>query len=247
MQPGGAMRQIFFALAFLLSAAVPSLAQEQLKVGNTYSGNIKLSSPNNGVYLTLPEGPWTLASLEHTRNNPINSGDYVPIIRGRFVRTDTKKLITGVVSFDSGNGSNSGWVTPSFCSRKDAFFISTDIQNRGRREKTCWGVYPTSMGYPAANAAQYVRDFHQYAASNKLVKPLSMVVVHFSRSSREKYLYTSYMFNPEVEGFPRSAMSTWQKDVVIADDKRVQYLDAKKAWGEQWQPTFEAAFSGRPK
>ena len=74
-----------------------------------------------------------------------------------------------------------------------------------------------------------------------------MVVVQFFRSSREKYLHSIHYFNPELDGFPRSAASTWQKDVVIADAKRVQYLNGRKAWGEQWFPTFEAAYRGRPK
>jgi hypothetical protein len=241
------MRQVFFVVAFLLSAAVPSLAQEQLKVGNTYSGNIKLSSPDNGVYLTLPEGQWVLASLEHTRNNPINTGDYVPIIQGRFVRTDAKNRITGVVSFESGNGSKGGWTTPTLCSRKDAFFVHAEVQNRGRREKTCWGVYPSAIGQPTANSSQYVRDFHQYAAAHKLLKPQSTITVHFYRSSLNKFLHALYFFNPEADGLPRSAMSTWQKDIVIADAKKVGYLNSKKAWGEQWLPAVEAAFNGRPR
>lgn len=241
------MRQAIIIAAIFLSIATPSLAQEQLIVGNSYSGNIKLSSPNNGVYLTLPEGQWVLASLQHSRNNPINTGDYVPAIFGRFVRTDEKKRITGIVGFESGNGSRAGWATPAFCSRKDTFFIQTEIQNRGAREKKCWGVYPSSMGYPAATASQYIRDFHQYAAINKLLKPRSMIVAHFYRSDSNKYLHASYYFNPEIDGFPKSAISTWQKDVVIADAKRVQYLNSKKAWSEQWLPTFEAAFNGRVK
>ena len=241
------MRLAIVIAAILLSVATPSLAQEQLTVGNTYSGNIKLSSPNNGVYLTLPEGQWVLASLENARNNPINTGDYVPAINGRFVRTDEKKRITGIVSFESGNGAKAGWTTPSICSRKDAFFLQAEVQNRSAREKKCWGIYPGSLGTPAATASQYVKDFYQYAALNKLIKPLSIIAVQFYRSNSSKYLHAYYFFNPEVEGFPRSAMSTWQKDIVIADDKRVQYLNSKKAWGEQWLPTFEAAFNGRPK
>lgn len=241
------MRQAIVFAAFFLSIATPSLAQEQLIVGNSYSGNIKLSSPNNGVYLTLPEGNWILAALENVRSSPINTGNSHPVIFGRFVRTDEKKLITGIVGFESGNGANSGWTTPNFCSRKDTFFIQTEIQNRGAREKKSWGVYPSSMGYPAANASQYIRDFHQYATINKLQKPRSMITVQFYRSSSSKYLHAFYFFNPEADGFPKSASTTWQKDIVIADAKRVQYLNSKKAWGEQWLPTFEAAFYGRPK
>lgn len=241
------MRQIVFISALLLSIAAPSLAQEQLIVGNSYSGNVKLSSPNNAMYLTLLEGQWTLASLEKTRNNPILSGDYVPIIKGRFVRTDEKNRIIGIISFESGNGSEAGWTTPAFCSRKDTFFLQTEIQNRGAREKKCWGIYPGSLGTPAATASQYIKDFYQYAALNKLIKPLSIIAVQFYRSNSSKYLHAYYYFNPEIEGFPRSGMSTWQKDVVIADAKRVQYLNAKKAWGEQWLSTFETAFAGRVK
>lgn len=225
----------------------PSHAQDQLKVGNTYTGHVKLSAPNNGVYLPLPEGTWVLAALQNTQNNPINTSDYVPLIYGRFVRTDEKQRIIGIVSFESGNGSKSGWVTPAFCYRKDTFFIETEIQTRWQREKKCWGVYPNAISYPTAKAPQYVRDFHQYAAINKLEKPLSMITVHFYRSSLDKYLLARYMFNPEVEGFPRSTVSTRQKDVVIADAKRVQYLNAKKAWGEQWLPIFEAAYNDRRK
>lgn len=239
------MRQVLLIATILAFLAAPSLAQEQLIVGNTYSGNIKLSSPDNGLYLALPEGQWVLASLEYSRNNPINTGDYVPVINGRFVRTDDKKRITEIVGFESGNGSKAGWATPSFCTRKDTYFIKTEIQNRGPREKKCWGVYPSSIGQPSASASQYIRDFHQYAAINKLVKPLSMITVQFYRSSQSKYLHALYMYNPEIDGLPRAAASTWQKDVVIADAKRVGYLDSKKAWGEQWLPTFEAAFAGR--
>ena len=240
------MLYVIIIAAMLLSTAVPSLAQEQLIVGNSYSGSIKLSSPNNGVYLALPEGQWVLAALENTRNNPINSGGYVPIVKGRFLQIDDRKHIIGIVGFESGNGSESGWVTPSFCSRKDTFFIQTEIQNRSAREKKCWGVYPDGMGFPAATASQYVRDFHQYLSTNGIQRPQSMVVVQFYRSSRDKYLIALHNFNPEVDGFPRSAMSTWQKDIVIADTKRVQYLNGRKSWGEQWLPTFEAAFNGRP-
>ena len=53
------MRQILLIAAFLLCIAAPTLAQEQLIVGNSYSGSVKLSSPNGGLYLALPDGTWS--------------------------------------------------------------------------------------------------------------------------------------------------------------------------------------------
>ena len=82
------MRQAIVFAAFLLSIATPSLAQEQLIVGNSYSGNVKLSAPNDGVSLSLPEGSWLLVSLEHSRSNGINGLGTAPVIKGRLLRTD---------------------------------------------------------------------------------------------------------------------------------------------------------------
>ena len=245
MQPGGAMRQVFFALAFVVSAAVPSLAQEQLKVGNTYSGNIKLSSSNSGIYLALPEGSWILTSLEETRDRNVNA----PMISGRLVSLLNKK-VKGAVSFTAGNDSSGGWLVPTYCDRKDIYFLSAPDKRRGR-EIRCWGINHIGMT-PGSTASKPVTDFYQWVAKNTDGMPKTMIAVETYRASGAKYLYAAYYRNPEIDGFPPPAESAcraseWHKDRVVGDPKRLAYLEKVKTWGDQWQPTFEAAFNGRPK
>jgi hypothetical protein len=236
------MRQVLFVAAILLSTAVPSFAQEQLKIGNTYSGNIKLSSPNNGIYLALPEGTWTLVSTEERHGTNFAS----PLLDGIMISTDKKKRVLGVVSFTAGNDSIGGWQKASYCSRKDLFFLHAEVIRHGRG-MDCWGVRAIGTATPSAKAASYVHEFYQWAAKNGIKAPQTMIVVDIYRSSGAKYLHAMYFRNPEIAGFPRAGTAVWQKDVVVGDQKRLKYLEGAKAWGEQWQPTFEAAFAGRPK
>ena len=241
------MLYVIIIAAMLLSTAVPSLAQERLIVGNSYSGNVKLSSPNNGIYLALPEGTWILTSLEETRTNPGNS----PFINGRLVSMDDQKRVLGAASFSAGNmtNSNSRWNVPSFCDRKDIFFLAAPDKMSGRKIR-CWGVNHIGMT-PGSKDGKYVTDFYQWVAKNTVGMPKTMIAVDFYRASEAKYLHTRYFRNPELDGFPHPHVSAWResewhKDSVVGDQKRLSYLEGVKAWGEQWLPTFEAAFNGRP-
>lgn len=240
------MRQAIIIAAILLSIATPSLGQEQLIVGNSYSGNIKLSSSNSGIYLTLPEGTWILTSLEKTFSNP----NPAPLINGRLVSIDSQKRVVGAVSFSAGNDANGGWVVPSYCNRKDIFFLAAP-DKRGGREIRCWGVNHIGMTL-GSNAGKYVTDFYQWVAKNTVGMPKTMIAVDFYRASGAKYMHAEYFRNPELDGFPPPQVSAWResewhKDRVVGDPKRLSYLESVKIWGEQWQPTFEAAFAGRPK
>lgn len=235
------MRQVVLVAFLLMALTAPSLAQEQLKVGNSYSGNIKLSSSNSGIYLPLPEGNWVLTSLEERRDRIQG----YPLLDGRLVSIDDKKRLLGVVSFTAGNDANGGWQGEPYCSRNDLFFLHAEVQRRGRGMH-CWGVRPVAM-VPSATAAKFVRDSYQWVANNGSKLPQTMIAVDIYRSSGAKYLYAGYFRNPEVGGFPRSPTSAWQKDIVVGDQKRLKYLEDAKAWGEQWQPTFEAALAGRVK
>ena len=240
------MRQIFLIAAFLLSVAAPSLAQEQLVVGNSYSGNIKLSSSNGGIYLPLLEGTWVLTSLEKL-GSKLNEAGSVPMLGGSLVAIDDQKRVTGIMVFYSGNDSAGGWQPQPLCYRKDLFFVHTEVQRRGNRETRCWAVSAASMAAPTATAPNSIRDYYQYVHKNDFKLPQTTINVTIIRSSSAKFLQATYYRNPELDGFPRAATTAWQKDVVVGDAKRLKYLEDVKAWGEQWQPTFDAAFAGRPK
>ena len=149
------MRQLFIIAAILLSIATPGLAQEQLIVGNSYSGNIKLYSQNGGIYLALPEGDWILASYEEGLSKA-QVGSVVPMKHGRLVSTDDQKRVVGVVSFSVGNASGpsgEGWNAPEYCSRKYLFFLDAKVQRRGQHEASCFGVNGTALVAPSATAA----------------------------------------------------------------------------------------------
>lgn len=238
------MRQLVIIATILLSVTTPSLAQEQLKVGDSYSGNIKLSSPNGGIYLALPEGTWVLTSLEAYRDQNVNA----PMLRGRLVSLNEKQ-VTGAVSFTAGNDSTGGWLVPNYCSRKDIFFVTAPDKRRGK-EIRCWGVNHIGMT-PGSNASKSATDFYQWIAKNTVGMPKTMIAVEYYRASGAKYIYAEYFRNPEMDGFPPPEVSTWResewhKDRVVGDQKRLQYLEGVKAWGEKWLPIVEAAFNGRP-
>lgn len=236
------MRQVVLVATILAFLAAPSLAQEQLKVGNSYSGTIKLSSSNSGIYLALPEGTWVLVSTRERRGTNLNS----PLLDGLLISTDQNKRVLGVVSFTAGNDSSGGWEKNDYCYRKDLFYLHSEVLRRGRGMH-CWGVRATATATPSANAADYVREFYQWTAKNGIQPPPTMIVVDIYRSSGAKLLFGAYYRNPEVDGFPRTGTAVWQKDVVTGDQKRLKYLEGVKEWGEQWQPTFEAGLAGRPK
>ena len=152
------MRQILLIAAMFLSTATPSFAQELLKVGNSYSGNVNLSSSTNRIYLALPEGTWVLTSFEQTRDK--NQG--YPLTYGRLVSTDSQKRVVGTVAFTVGNDASGGWEVPNFCNRKDIIFHETPDKQRRGREIRCWGVHSTGMAQPSATAANYVREYYQW-------------------------------------------------------------------------------------
>ena len=225
------MRHVLLIAAILLSIAAPSFAQEQLVVGNSYSGSVKLSSSNSGLYLALPEGNWTLASFEKT----LSSGLYdsvVPMMYGRLVSIDDQKRVVGVVSFgignDSGRGGGGGWARPAYCFNKSLFFLHAEVQRRGDRETKCWGITTTGMASPTATASNYVKEFYQYVSLNGLKLPQTAIILSIYRSSGPKFLQAIYYRNPELDGFPRSGTAVWQKDVVVGDPKRLAYLVFRK-------------------
>ena len=163
--------------------------------------------------------------------------------------TDDQKRVVGVVSFSVGNASGpsgEGWNAPEYCSRKYLFFLDAKVQRRGQHEASCFGVNGTALVAPSATAANYVREFYQYVAKNGLKLPGTAIIITIIRTSGAKFLNVDYARNPEIDGFPLSAASVWQKDNVVGDVKRLKYLEDAKAWGKQWLPTFEAAFNGRP-
>jgi hypothetical protein len=240
---GAQMQSIRSILIFLLLLVYPAVAQAQLKVGDTYSGSIKVSSSNGGIYLALPEGSWTLASLEEWRDRNVNA----PMVSGGLVWLDGRK-VKQIIWFTAGNDAN-GWLVPEFCARKDIFFLKSD-QNRRGRETRCWGINHVGMTL-GSNASKWSSEAYQWVARNSEGMPKTMLDVDFYRASGAKYLRVAYYYNPEIEGFsaPRESAwraSEWHKDVVVGDPKRVEYLERLKAWGEKWQPQVEAAFSGRP-
>lgn len=226
-------------IAILLLPATPGGAQEQLIVGNSYSGNIKLSSSNSGIYLPLPEGTWILAALTRTTDKYYG----VPMIYGRFASLDEKR-VKAVVSFASGNDNNAGWLVPPYCDRKDTFFLYAPDKRKGR-EIRCWGVNNSTMSLAETSPA-YITSFFEWIAQNGLTTPKTMITVDLIRASGPKFLHATYFQNPEVDGFPPLAATAWQKDKVAGAPKRLRYLEDVKKWGEQWLPRFESAFAGQP-
>lgn len=236
------MRQFFLIIAIFLFSVVPSFAQEQLKIGNTYSGHIKLSDSNSGIYLALPKGTWTLVSTRERQGTYFAS----PLLDGLMISTDEKNRVLGVVSFTAGNDSIDGWQKAAYCDRQDLFFLHAKVIRHGRG-MDCWGVRAIGTAAPSAHAATYVREFYQWASKKGIKSPRTMIIVDVYRSSGAKYLHAGYFRNPEIDGFPSAGTAVWQKDIVVGDKKRLHYLENVKAWAEQWQSTFEAAFAGQPK
>jgi hypothetical protein len=236
-----------FAVALVAACLVTRAdAAADLKVGNTYSGSVKIIDTMSGIYLPLPSGEWKLIGLGTIRSR---LGE-VAMLGGRFVAVelDSAKRPRAFLNFVvATEASINGWKRPEFCEQKNLHYVEPkDVrQSRSGGEIRCWGIVAQSM-HPADNAEQYVRDAYDWIAKNTKGAPQTTLRTTFVRASGPKYLIADYMFSPEAAHLPRWSNVAWDPARIVANSDQARYIETLKHFGNAWSAKVERGFSGMP-
>ena len=107
------MRRFCLNFSFLLAVLVVApnaIAQDTLKLNQTYRDVIRLNYNSGSTQIPLPPGEWVLAGYDE----PYNNID-IKMVKAYLARIENK-VVTGVIKFTLPTDlSDGGWIVPRFC------------------------------------------------------------------------------------------------------------------------------------
>ena len=107
---------VLWGLVVALATASPVLADDGVRLGETYRGVVQLKTYGS-PQVPLPPGDWKLVALGDSVTNTNN----IRVLKGHFIQTDGQgKDMRGRVSFAVTDSPVRGsWIMPTICSRTD--------------------------------------------------------------------------------------------------------------------------------
>jgi hypothetical protein len=209
-----------------VGAVAGSLADE-IKVESIHSGVIRLGRVN----LPLPDGEWVVTAVDEYKNK--QNSLLAQVEMASFVNG---KTLSGYIVVNVNEDiSGSGWDVHKFCSRTDVYYLmrGPDVPN----DQTCWGVnhyvFEKTSTYKPAQGS----NIQAYVARRGQVMPGTLINTLFRFANRNNFLTYQLYANPTLAGFTdesgKWADSSWHKDLVAADPKKVEFLERVKAQSAQ--------------
>ena len=230
-------------LAFVLSLPLHAGAQDKLALNQTYRDAIRLNYNTGLTQIPLPPGEWVLTGLDESISSLMT-----PLLSVHLARIQNNTLM-GIIRFRLNKGMSSGiWLGSNFCDRTRIHFIEKKANYRDG-DVDCWGI--NHAGY-SSRKRPAKRQTIDYLAGRKITIPKTLVSVEFRRADQSKFVWSGYLFNPELEGIEPSHTSSWKNSPwhmseAQRDPRKVTYIERLKVWGKNWKPKIDAGFEGKLK
>lgn len=230
----------FCGLAVGLAAASPALANDGVRLGETYRGVVHLKTYGS-PQVPLPPGDWKLVALGDSVTNTNN----IRVLKGHFIQTggQGEKDMRGRVSFSVTDSPVRGsWIMPAICSRTD--FIANFSKPVAAEGYDCAWITAYSLIRPNRSGDE-LNQFYDYVDQNKIKKPPTVVGVSYAISDGRSYLTIDYAFNPDIEKIPSASTTLWHRDRYKEDPKRVVYVERLSNWAQAWRKNVADAYKNR--
>lgn len=203
--------------------AVAGTLADEVKVDGTHSGSIRLGR----VTLPLPAGDWVVTAVDEYKNKQNSLLAQVEL--ASFV--DGKTLAGYIIVNLNEDISGSGWDVNKFCSRTDVYHLmrGPDVPT----DQTCWGVNHYVFEKTSTYKPVQGSNIQTAVARRGQTMPGTMVTSLFRFANRNNFLTYQVFTNPTLAGFAdesgKWADSSWHKDLVANDPKKVAFLEQTKA------------------
>jgi hypothetical protein len=178
----------------------------------------------------LPQGKWTVVALENSSDRQIRVRR---VMLAELEHNVLSRWMYVATNLDDNRG---GWGrNKNICDRKNAHFAYSDSNNSDKSIE-CWEVNHSGMTM-GNDPHQAVINFYRW--SDTLGRPNTAVGLRYYFVKNGDYLTVEFYVNPVIDGFPDTPTAEWRgnpwhPDVASKDPKRLAYLRALKAMGEQY-------------
>jgi len=216
-------------LAFICGALLgASSAHAQLPaVGTKIGGTIDLEVRS----VPLPQGIWTVVSVESARSNKQNAT--VRVYLAELERGQLWRWLYLRTNIDYNKG---GWSrNKDICDRKNVHFGYSDSAHNAN-DAECWIInhWGQTLG---KNPSQAAIDFYRW--SDTLGRPNTSVGTAYFIAKKGDFLTVQYEINPVLAGFPDTPTAEWRGnpwhvDMAAKDPKKLESLREVKAAGEKY-------------
>ena len=215
------MRRLCLCFSILLSVLIiaPSaIAQDELKLNQTYRDVIQLSFPAGKTQIPLPEGMWELLSLQEDQSTQVNR-----IWRAYLARIENGTLLGKVIFRVNSDAPSYGWAASSFCEKDDHYHVV--IKANRPDDVDCWAVRRgTTRRRPSWSDG--LKQMYDTLEARGVHIPTHMSIAVYNRRNDYNLLALIYWFGPE-------------SGIVTRDET--------KQWAAQWKPKVDAGFLGELK
>ena len=194
-----------------------------------------------GKQLPLPEGRWEVVMSEADRRGAGKAGNafLVRKAEGRlaaylFVRTTLE------------TGSGNGWKRPGWCDRRNVHHNGSD-NYYNKDDAFCWTLIQRVFTNKVGRIGFYnrMKDYlRKHGATSTLVGNM------FWRNDSHDFMLVAHFVDPAVYGFPpergkRWAESEWHVSAVGEGTPRRRFVDAVKAFGQEYRKAVHDGFRNR--
>ncbi len=188
----------------------------------------------DGQVIPLPPGKWVGLAFFRGQGGSAR-GDSA--VLGKVVNNEVVGLVA--VNARSATYAGSGYPVFDACDRTDYVHIVRDANEASGLQRCWWINHATQIWeQPIFRAARTALDERGVAIPEVLMN------VGFRRASATGFATTFYYSNPYEVGIRSQVLpwsqSEWHKSRISDDQKRAEYVNGLKAWGNSWAPVFYA-------
>ncbi len=211
------MRRLCLYFSILLAALVVApnaIAQDTLKLNQTYRDIIRLHFSAGKTQIPLPEGEWELLSLRENQSSQVNT-----IWAAYLARIENGILLGKVIFHVNADAPSYGWAASSFC-EKDHYHVVIKVNRES--DVDCWAVrHGYTIRQPSWSDA--MKQMYDTLEAREVHIPTHMPIAGYIRRNDYNMLSLYYWFGPA-------------SSIVTRDDA--------KEWAAHWKPKVDAGFLG---
>jgi hypothetical protein len=205
-----------------LVVAPSAIAQDQLKLNQTYRDVIRLDFSAGKTQIPLPEGEWELLGLQEDLNNVD-----IRMWRVYLARVENDTLVGQVFIIINTDLWDGGWISVDYCDRDNLWF--KEVKSNRESDVDCWVVTRVRMRPERWKGGRKQMLDNLLSRNVNVTIPQKMIRAAFFRRNTDNFLSIYYYFHRYLLGRP----------VITREDI--------KTWGRKWRPKVDAGFLGELK